>query len=280
MTAVTQNISTSQQGLGPMPEFADQPVNGTAHILAGTMVALNTDGDLVMVTATTGLKVLGRADEEKDNTSGNDGDLVCRVRYGVFPWAMVGGDEVDRGDIGATVYAADNNTVGKTDGGGTRSSAGVLVDVDEVNGLAYVLQGPLPSAGLSVVAGGLQKATKTVGQADLSGTTAQTIDFASALPTGAMLLGTQVNLVTPFTGGGVSSLDLDVGKAGAIEAYIKDLDILGSSAGYYSFDGTPTAPPPVSASGVTIRLTFTPDGGTNMTALTAGSLTVIAYYVV
>ena len=134
--------------------------------------------------------------------------------------------------------------------------------------------------GLSVTAGGMQKATKDVGQGDLSGTTAQTIDFDAALPTGAMLLAVQVHLTTPFTGGGVSTLLLDVGKSGAIEAYIKDVDILGSSAGYFSKVGTPTAPPPAAASGVTIRLTVTPDGGTNMTALTAGALTVIAYYVV
>jgi hypothetical protein len=282
MTASAINKLTPTMGLAPMPEFDDLPVAASEHILAGTMVAADASGDLVMLTAanSSSVKVLGRAEQEKDNSSGIAGALSCRVRYGIFHYANKAGDELADSDRFSLCYAADNQTVSATDGGATRGIAGVVIDVDSTG--VWVLQGPMASAlgGLSVTAGAVQKISKSIVEADLSGTTAQTIDFASALPTGAMLLAIQVHLVANFTGGGVSTLALDVGKSGAIEAYIKDLDILGSGAGYYSKSGTPTAPAPVSASGVTIRCTITPDGGTNMTALTAGSLTVTAYYAV
>jgi hypothetical protein len=40
------------------------------------------------------------------------------------------GDAIALTDVGNDCYGVDDNTVAKTDGGGTRSKAGVIVDVD------------------------------------------------------------------------------------------------------------------------------------------------------
>ncbi len=276
MTAVSKDISVQKMGLYPFPQMLDLPVAASTHIYAGTMVGVDASGNLVEMATSTSLKVVGRAAKEIDNSAGIAGALTCPVEPGIYLWANSGGDPIAAADRYTLCYAVDNDTVAKTSGGSTRSIAGVVIDVNSLGVFVMSLPGLL---GMSVTAGGLSSLSKTVLESDLSGTTAQTIDFASALPTGAVIMALEVHLTTPFTGGGVSSLALDVGFVGTLDAYVDNLDILGSAAGYYSV-GTDAsvAPPPAAASGKTVRLTITPDGGTNMTALTAGSMTVKAFY--
>ncbi|MBI0530086.1 hypothetical protein [Sphingomonas sp. TX0522] len=106
-------------------------VAAATKILAGTIVALSAAGFAVPASTALGLIADGRAEETVDNTSGAAGDLKVLVRKGTFRFAnSAAGDLVGRTEIGKTVYLVDNQTVAKTDGGGTRSPAGKVFDVD------------------------------------------------------------------------------------------------------------------------------------------------------
>lgn len=67
-----------------------------------------------------------------DNSYGNNGDKLVVVRPGIYAWKnSSGADAVTQADVGSTCYVVDDETVAKTDGGGTRSAAGVVIAVDQ-----------------------------------------------------------------------------------------------------------------------------------------------------
>lgn len=106
------------------------PVKGATKIFAGSLVVLASGLAKPGATAT-GLKAVGRAEEQVDNTNGGDGDLRVTVRRGTFRFAnSTSGDAIALSDYGATCYVVDDQTVAKTDGSGTRSAAGIIRDVD------------------------------------------------------------------------------------------------------------------------------------------------------
>jgi hypothetical protein len=94
-------------------------------------VARDSSGYATPGATATGLKGVGRAEAQADNSSGAAGDIAVDVRKGVFRYAnSSGGDAVARANIGATCYIVDDATVALTDGTGTRSAAGTVFDVD------------------------------------------------------------------------------------------------------------------------------------------------------
>lgn len=116
----------------PRREGADfrHAVKGGVRIFAGSLVVLD-GGYAKPGAAGVGLIAAGRAEEQVDNTAGNDGDLEVAVRRGTFRFAnSAGADEVTAAEIGAACYVVDDQTVAKTDGTGTRSAAGTVRDVD------------------------------------------------------------------------------------------------------------------------------------------------------
>lgn len=116
------------------------PMDGGSAVIKGAMVALDTSGNAVDVTATTGLIICGVAEESVDNTAGANGALRCTVRAGVFKWDnATAGDAITAADIGNPCYATDNETVSDVATG--RSIAGVIVDVDDDGGI-WVKMGP------------------------------------------------------------------------------------------------------------------------------------------
>jgi len=105
-------------------------VAASTEIFAGGGMVLN-GGWLEPASTATGLISVGRAEESVDNSSGANGDKRCRVRAGIFNFKSAGGgDLIDAQDIGADCYWVDDQTVGLTDGGGTRSFAGKIWNVD------------------------------------------------------------------------------------------------------------------------------------------------------
>jgi hypothetical protein len=105
-------------------------VKGTKKIYAGSLVALSA-GFATPAAALQGLVVLGRAEEQVDNTNGNDGDVTVKVTSGVFRYAnSAAGDEITAAEIGKDCFVVDDQTVAKTDGGAARPRAGVVIDVD------------------------------------------------------------------------------------------------------------------------------------------------------
>ena len=106
------------------------PVAGSTLIYAGALVVLNSNGYAAPGSETTGLTARGRAEHRADNSDGADGDRSVEVRRGVFRFANSGSDPVERNHIGGDAYIVDDQTVAATDGSGSRSAAGRVVDLD------------------------------------------------------------------------------------------------------------------------------------------------------
>ncbi len=100
-------------------------------IYAGTIVMLNAAGNATSGATATGQISDGVAMETVDNSAGAAGALKIRVEKGVFPFEnSASTDAITKAEIGDDCYIVDNQTVAKTDGSGTRSVAGKIVDVD------------------------------------------------------------------------------------------------------------------------------------------------------
>lgn len=127
MPALTSNRDTpTKDGV-----LFSAPVAAAKKIYAGALVALDAAGNATPGAVATTLKGLGRAEEYVDNSAGAAGAASVTVRKGVFRFAnSAAGDLIARADIGANAYIVDDQTVAKTDGGGTRSVAGKIVDVE------------------------------------------------------------------------------------------------------------------------------------------------------
>lgn len=129
MTALSAERVDSKRRDGSLRSYA---VAASTTIYKGAMVATNSSGYLVPASTATTLTVLGVAMENGNNASGSAGDIECQVWVkGV--WQMknsADSDEITIAEIGDACYAVDDQTVAKTDGGTTRSVAGVIDDVD------------------------------------------------------------------------------------------------------------------------------------------------------
>ena len=111
----------------------DDPVAASTVIYAGALVCLNAAGNAVPGAVATGLKARGVARVRVDNGGGDAGDKRIESAPGVYRFGnSASADEIARGDIGATAYIVDDQTVAKTDGSSARSPAGTIVDVDDV----------------------------------------------------------------------------------------------------------------------------------------------------
>lgn len=142
MTATTANRQTDEKGDSPiartLPPF---PVAASTHIYQGSMVAVNLSGYLVPASADPTLRVLGRAEEEVDNSTGTAGAKTCRVRRGVFGWTNSSSTSaVADAHIGRIAYAVDDQTVSIRNPIGQYPVAGRVYDVD-VDGQVFIEHG-------------------------------------------------------------------------------------------------------------------------------------------
>jgi len=104
------------------------PVAASTKIYAGAKVARNASGYAVPASDTAGLVVVGRAEEQVDNSNGANGDKYVDVRRGVFAWAN--GASFSRANIGQECYVADDQTVTNAAGSTNKVYAGIIVEVD------------------------------------------------------------------------------------------------------------------------------------------------------
>jgi len=109
-------------------EDVSDPVAANAKIFTGALVVLGATGFAQPGSAATGLKARGIAQEYVDNTGGADGDVFVALRKGVFNFKN--DSTVVAADVEADAYIVDDETVANSDGGGTRSIAGKIIDVD------------------------------------------------------------------------------------------------------------------------------------------------------
>lgn len=124
MSAATQSIDTPVRN-GLQIQF---PVGAAKKIYAGTLVALNATGYAVPAADTAGLRVIGRAEQEIDNSAGADGDLTINVTRGIFRYDNSGTHAFTKADIGKRAYVEDDSTVASQNTHGV--TAGIIVDFD------------------------------------------------------------------------------------------------------------------------------------------------------
>lgn len=107
------------------------PMAAATKGLAGTIACINSSGFLAPGVTSATLKTVGIFEATVDNSAGAAGDIYGKVRRGCFRFAnSAAGDLIVLADIGASCYVVDNQTVAKTNGGSTRSVAGVIRDVE------------------------------------------------------------------------------------------------------------------------------------------------------
>ncbi|MBA2718924.1 MAG: hypothetical protein H0U52_06755 [Chloroflexi bacterium] len=80
-------------------------------IYRGALVGKNAAGFVVPASDTAGLKIIGIADEQVDNTAGAAGDKEIRLTTGVAKFLNFGADPVVQADMHGFCVVADDNTV-------------------------------------------------------------------------------------------------------------------------------------------------------------------------
>jgi len=121
MAALTQDRATPYRE-GIEIEF---PVAAATKIYAGSLVCANAQGFAIPGADTAGLKFLGVALEQVDNTSGGDGAKVLRLRRrGVFEFNAA---SITQTMVGDPMYVKDDNTFDDAAGTTNDIKAGVLV---------------------------------------------------------------------------------------------------------------------------------------------------------
>ena len=123
-------------------------VAAAAFCHAGGLAALDGAGHVKPGATALGLRGLGRFRNRADNSGGAAGDITAEVELGVFQFKnSATTDAIAAGDIGKPCYIVDDETVAKTDGGSTRSVAGIIVDLDAEGVWVDFVSGGLSSAG-------------------------------------------------------------------------------------------------------------------------------------
>lgn len=137
MTAATVDRKAPQNGTSKdvIPPLINLPMEASTLIYAGTMVASNAAGNAVPASASTALKLWGRAEQHVDNSAGAAGALRINVHPGVFAFVNsgAGADLIAAANVGAPCFAVDDNVVALTDGNGARPYAGIIFPFDPNN---------------------------------------------------------------------------------------------------------------------------------------------------
>lgn len=105
-------------------------VGAATKTFKGAIVMRNAAGYLIKGATAVGSFGVGISQTYADNTAGANGALSINWRPGVAYLANLAADLCLVTDIGAKCWIADDQTVARTNGGATRSPAGVIEDVD------------------------------------------------------------------------------------------------------------------------------------------------------
>jgi hypothetical protein len=151
MTALAADTIRQQLGSGPMPGTLKAKMTAGATFFHGSLICTDTaTGYDVVGQASTTLIPRGVYMGPEVTNSGADGAVEVEVIPGIFRFANSGGgDAVAITERGEKCYIADDNTVAKLDGTGTRSEAGTVIDVDSAG--VWVCVGPYPVPGSTYV---------------------------------------------------------------------------------------------------------------------------------
>lgn len=193
------------------------PVLQATTIFAGGIVALDSSGWAKPGATATGLTCVGRAEEQVDNSGGQNGDRSVRVRAGTFRFNnSTDTDAITRADIGNNCYIVDDETVAKTSGSSTRSIAGRVMDVDA--------QGVWVECGVGIVnaPGGALLAANNLSDVGNKVTARTQLGVYEKLGTPAITVGAQAEDVINVAIQLKDSAGADLAVRGSILAYLSD----------------------------------------------------------
>lgn len=277
MSALTQDRKTDQVDPNSViPQLLSFPAEASTKIYGGAMVATNAAGNAVPASASTALKLWGRCERQTDNSSGGAGALQVPVRPGCFYYASgTSADAIAAANVGQACYSIDDNTVGLTDGAGTRPYAGVIVGVRS-DGQVAVLVGQ-PGAYAPV---GQQGAVQHV-QIDIplatiiAQTSGTAFNIGAALPANARLLAAEVDVVATVTGGTLSAVTSTIQNTGETAGAIQASHSVFAATGFFNTAGSN---PYASRGTQQLQMTLTATGDT-LAHATTGHLQVNLFYV-
>ncbi|VVE14862.1 hypothetical protein PAN31117_04668 [Pandoraea anapnoica] len=127
MTAIAEDRNTPYMD----GQIVPVPVKAATVIHAGLIVCADATGYAIEGKTADDLTYLGCAEQFIDNSKGADGDMFVLVRrLKAFQWANDSADPVLQAGLGKPCFIVDNQTVAATDGGATRSQAGIVVEID------------------------------------------------------------------------------------------------------------------------------------------------------
>lgn len=106
------------------------PVAAATALYAGVILAINAGGYVVQASDTANLRVIGRSEEDVDNTDGANGDLSVNARRGVFRYGNSATNAVTLAHVDQVCYVEDSVTV-DSDGGVNSIKAGRVIAVDD-----------------------------------------------------------------------------------------------------------------------------------------------------
>lgn len=270
MAQLTKERDTKKYGATADPSLLSLPMAATTKIWQGALVCDNGSGYATEGAVSTTLIACGKALQTVDNTGGA-GALNIPVERGCFYYANSSGDPLTIADRFSYCYIEDDQTVSRTSGGGTQSIAGIVLDVDASLGVAVLVGAATQVASSVAEAKAIQTRTVTVTDDDLTGAS-DTANVGAILPTGAIVLGHELNVTEQFDGEADAAITLGGTDADAIVA---STGLAALTVGNYS--GTLGAHPVGSFSGQQLVATF---AATALGDLTAGSVTITVWFFV
>ncbi|MDP1675662.1 MAG: hypothetical protein Q8L88_02260 [Bacteroidota bacterium] len=119
--ALAEDRSTEERVM----QYRTYGVLASTKIYAGSMVAITAAGYAVPAADTAGLILVGRAEEQVDNSAGASGALSITVKRGTFSWAATG---MSIANVGDPVFVLDDQTVDVTGGSTNKVFAGVIAE--------------------------------------------------------------------------------------------------------------------------------------------------------
>lgn len=214
MTAIASTGVFSNKGLSfePVPteyEDGNAPVQAGKNCRPGGIACIPLTGGnagYYQPGATgLGLVAMGRFELAFDNTLGQNGSpdangkLGARVRSGVFYYNCgTGVDAITQANVGQIAWIIDDETVGLTDGGATRSPAGPILGIDPISGLPWIGLGPQyilaasPTGGLTPKVQTIKGVLLALGTANVGG---------GGVGTGAQFSLTSTSVIVPVISG-------------------------------------------------------------------------------
>lgn len=126
MVALTQDRNTPRFD----GELRQGPVAAAVQIFAGSLVMRDAAGRITKGATALNAVGVGRAETAVDNRLGAAGAVNVTYRPGIYQFAnSAAADAITIADIGRRCFIVDDQTVARTDGGATRSPAGLVEDV-------------------------------------------------------------------------------------------------------------------------------------------------------